>query len=436
MSLELRELLERVDGGAVGEPDLQAIERRSRQLRSVRAAGVAAAVLLVVVGGVIGIVRVGDVPNLPVIGQIEEPDEAPRDAPTGWERLEDPPYRSLEGHSLVATGGQLVMFGGVEAAGVFHAEGAVYDFAAGRWRELPGPDLEGRHGHVAVWTGDEMLVYGGDAETLDGADAGAAYDPASGRWRRLSSFQPLLDPQGVWTGEALLVLGTPPTGGSEQIPASVLGVYDPTTDRWTEAATSPHPARYGATLVWTGEELIVWGGTSGGDDPAASPGAHGIAYDPTADRWRELPDAPIEPRLLHSAVWTGQRMVVWGGTSDLGRVGHELADGAAYDPATDTWTALPSAPLEPRANHLAVVLDGRLVILGGNQRTGGSTWHATTDGAVLDLEDDTWNHLGELDQDVAGAPAATVGDTTIITIPHDTQGNPTFQLRLPVTTDD
>src|SRR2546422_1070361 len=35
-------------------------------------------------------------------------------------------------------------------------------------------------------------------------------------------------------------------------------------------------------------------------------------------------------RSLHTAVWTGSRMVVWGGANDN--------TGGVYDPATDSWT--------------------------------------------------------------------------------------------------
>ena len=45
-------------------------------------------------------------------------------------------------------------------------------------------------------------------------------------------------------------------------------------------------------------------------------------------------------RAGHTAVWTGAEMLVWGGNSDPSSLGGDktaLADGARYSPATDSW---------------------------------------------------------------------------------------------------
>ena len=47
----------------------------------------------------------------------------------------------------------------------------------------------------------------------------------------------------------------------------------------------------------------------------------------------------LDPRYWHTAVWTGSEMIVFGGMSSVGTV---YGDGSRYDPATDTWT--PAAP--------------------------------------------------------------------------------------------
>ena len=45
--------------------------------------------------------------------------------------------------------------------------------------------------------------------------------------------------------------------------------------------------------------------------------------------WRRLAGAPLSPRVGHSAVWTGSELLVWGGRVPGGAA---KADGAAYDP--------------------------------------------------------------------------------------------------------
>ena len=80
--------------------------------------------------------------------------------------------------------------------------------------------------------------------------------------------------------------------------------------------------------------VSVGPGSRGEPAPAATapdgppPPPVGGSYDPAANRWQPVPAGPLSGRVLHSAVWTGQEMLVWGGTAgDAG-----LADGASYRP--------------------------------------------------------------------------------------------------------
>ena len=110
-------------------------------------------------------------------------------------------------------------------------------------------------------------------------------------------------------------------------------------DSWTPTLQLLDP-RYWHTAVWTGSEMIVFGGMSS----VGTTYGDGSRYDPATDTWQLLP-ASGSPgaRQSHVAVWTGTEMVVWGGRAD--------ATGGRYNPATDSWspTALADAP-QPRAN--------------------------------------------------------------------------------------
>ena len=88
---------------------------------------------------------------------------------------------------------------------------------------------------------------------------------------------------------------------------------------------APSP-RWGHSTVWTGTRMIVWGGSDDGI-PLASTGG---AYDPLSASWAAtIPLGAPTGRYLHTAVWTGSRMIVWGGDDHAGytRVG------GVYDPA-------------------------------------------------------------------------------------------------------
>ena len=63
------------------------------------------------------------------------------------------------------------------------------------------------------------------------------------------------------------------------------------------------------TAVWTGSEMIVWGGL--GVEVDFNTGGR---YSPSTDTWTatSTTNAP-SGRDLHTAVWTGTEMIVWGG---------------------------------------------------------------------------------------------------------------------------
>ena len=108
-------------------------------------------------------------------------------------------------------------------------------------------------------------------------------------------------------------------------------------DTWTATSTTNAPsARALHTAVWTGSEMIIWGGADG--QGFSNTGAR---YNPTTDSW--MPTTTINApsgRDLHSAIWTGSEMIVWGGTALNGT-------GGRYNPITDIWTptSITNAPL-------------------------------------------------------------------------------------------
>lgn len=134
---------------------------------------------------------------------------------------------------------------------------------------------------------------------------------------------------------------------------AALGSLDGT---WVPIAEAPIPGRLGHSAVWTGTEMIVWGG-----DPSSAR-SDGAAYDPASDTWRVLATAPIDVRYLHVATWTGTEMLVWGG---LDRADSGRSDGAAYDPARDRWRRLPAAPLVGTGSQAAVWARDRWIVVDG-----------------------------------------------------------------------
>ena len=99
--------------------------------------------------------------------------------------------------------------------------------------------------------------------------------------------------------------------------------------------------------VWTGKDMLIFGGS--GTSGTSSDGA---AYDPATNTWRKL--APIPASLGGNltgsgsyAVWTGKVMVAWGffGNGSGAHGGGSLA-AATYNPAANSWTTGKVAPAQ------------------------------------------------------------------------------------------
>jgi len=96
-----------------------------------------------------------------------------------WRWLPAMPF-ARSGFAAVWDGRQLLVWGGLTAAGVAPPHGEAYTPATNRWTALPASPLRGRADPVAVWTGRQMIVWGGNnsADNRSYTD-GAAYTPAT-----------------------------------------------------------------------------------------------------------------------------------------------------------------------------------------------------------------------------------------------------------------
>ncbi len=277
---------------------------------------------------------------------------------------------SRSDHTAVWTGSRLIVWGGYssQSPAAFLNTGGVYDPANDTWTATSTTDAPtGRTGHTAVWTGSKMIVWGGFESFEASTNTGALYDPATDTWTAMSATNAPSGRGGhtaLWTGSRMVVWGG---NGSSGGAVNTGGLYDPATDTWSATSTTEAPAiRYNHTAVWTGSRLIVWGGYN-----YESPGLQksGGIYDPATDTWTAttLTSAP-SAREYHTAVWTGSRMIVWGGWWQS-----YLNTGGIYDPATDTWTetSVTGAP-EARFDHTAVWADSRMIIWAGQGSVGNS----------------------------------------------------------------
>lgn len=132
---------------------------------------------------------------------------------------------------------------------------------------------------------------------------------------------------------------------------------------------APLTARADHAQVMAGDALFVWGGDGAreeghmGGSIEGNLVGDGALYHPQSGRWSVVAKAPLGPRKMAAAVWTGTEVIVAGGQTAGGQTADApLSDAASYDPETDTWASLPPAPNCPtvaaRADQLVFTAGG------------------------------------------------------------------------------
>ena len=157
-----------------------------------------------------------------------------------------------------------------------------------------------------------------------------------------------LNHSAIWTGTEMIVWGG--RGFGDLLTG---GRYDPALDSWVSTQTIDAPgARHDPLAIWTGTKMIIWGGTGN---------ASGGVYDPVLDSWTSTSTNGAPTSSRSSAVWTGTQMVVWGGLGP----GY-VNTGARYNPESNSWSATQTIGAPPaRAFHTAVWTGTEMIVWGG-----------------------------------------------------------------------
>jgi hypothetical protein len=253
------------------------------------------------------------------------------------------------------------------------------------WTKIAAFPLLARSEQTAVFTGHEVIVWGGRSDSVSGVatpasphvppDAladGAAYDVARNHWGVLppAPVGARYGAVAAWTGSEMLVVGgmrdgTGPSGGIEFLRDGA--AYDPVHRRWRRMAEAPGCPAFGA---WTGKVLVV-GGTCANTTRTFVM----AAYDPARNVWTTLPSYADATQLVSA----GGTVFAWSGST--GRA-------AVLDSSTKRWSVLPQLPDGQRMDSLAAPYNGRLAVAGLLQRPSEVRDIATVD--VFDLNHDTW----------------------------------------------
>ncbi len=268
----------------------------------------------------------------------------------------------------------------------------------------------------AVWTGSEILVYGGNYTSS--ANNGFRYNPGADTWtaiptlnqpsaRNNFAMQLINNHLVVWGGLAPDYTTLVNTGA----------VLDLTTNTWATMSTTNAPsARFDFCAVGTStNKLIVWGGRISSSSQNAT--GDGAVFDVSSNSWTTMATsgAPVG-RFGYSAVWTGTEMILFGGS--LGIAGSAyLNSGGKYNPTTNTWTTTSTTGAPSGRLHSSALWTGtEMLICGGI--SGGYTNPVGTpyasDSYMYNPSTDSWVYRGIMGVSKSGHLSINAGTMVLV----------------------
>lgn len=390
MPSELHDLLDRVADRPVGEPDFEALARTGRRRRYQQRAVSALAVVAVIA-----------LTSTVMLPRLRPPavtfDTAPRTGVGTWESVPPSPLGARVSASAFADGDRVIVYGGIErveqgdpSGDISRYDGAVYDLKARTWTRFPAPPLsfddEGLTPQARLTDDGRLLV-------MNSEHAAALYDFDTRRW--LSSGTAPLDERGAavveWTGDRLVIWG----GWTEAGERGDGAVWHPETG-WTPMAPSPLGPRDSVASAWTGDRLLIWGGAAGSADKGEERVfADGAAYDPVANRWTAMAPSPLAARQQPVSQWTGTEWIVAGG------FGAERVREPAAPPVQTT---------KPTTCENGVCTGGASVTIEEPIYGGGKN---LTDGASYDPRADRWTSIAAVPETFRKRSIAVVADRIV-----------------------
>lgn len=268
-----------------------------------------------------------------------------------------------------------------------------------------------RHENALAAVKDKLILLGGR-----GIKPVESFDLKTNRWTKhietpieMHHFQAVTYKDEVW------VLGAFTGGYPHETPIPNIHIFNPEKNEWRVGPEIPADRRRGAAGVFVYKDKIYmvcgiqdghWDGHVGWLDE----------YDPKKNTWRKLSDAP-HVRDHVQAVVIDDKVYVAGGRRSTARIGQvlNLTEGAVdvYDFRSNSWTALPETSNLPtlRAGNASVVLDKRLLVIGGES---GSQVPAHNEVEALNVKTMKWEKLPPLNAGRHGTGAVNVNGKVYI----------------------
>lgn len=305
----------------------------------------------------------------------------------------------------VWTGSNFIVWGGANTSTVINT-GGIYNLSTNTWSPITTTNAPSASYPHSYWTGSKMLNWGSVSYT-NSTNTGGLYDPNANSWTTMSTLN--APPSGgagasVWTGSKLLTWA----GTNAQ---NIGAIYDPDVNSWTRSVTNGAPSPvtnqslgigvatgwgnvpgtdlWSPGAVWTGSRMIVFGGCYLDDTCVNTGGMYIPPTDAAANTWTSITSVGFPFSVAYSSnlvtVWTGSKMISWGG-GQTGAPATYYNQGALYDPTTDVWTLMSTLDAPSPRLSKGVWSGNKLIVWGGVDTS--STYY--NDGGLYDPATNTW----------------------------------------------
>ena len=293
----------------------------------------------------------------------------------------------------VAAAGKMYVFAGLIP--FWKPKGLVYEYdpATDHWAKKKPMALPSHHVAFTEYRG-KIYAFGGFVYPQTGPAAWVPinnaweYDPAADSWKALAPMPSKRgSPLAVAVGSKIYVIGgaTLLPGSTEtalnfntpQMSVGTVEEYDPETNTWRERSPMPTPRNHAAIGAVNGKIYVIGGRVGAAFIGLATEVSVVEEYDPATDKW-SAPRArmPTARSALGYGVINGRVYIAGGEIQDP----HFMAtfrEVEAYDPATNSWSILPSMPVS-RHGLAAGAIGNKLILVGGDVQSSGTGVEVST----------------------------------------------------------
>jgi serine/threonine-protein kinase PknK len=348
---------------------------------------------------------------------------------------------------VAITDGRLVAVGGISGGQVLKSV-SVFDLTTKTWAGLPDM-ATARHGMAVDSVEKSVYAIGGSTAVGDSQVVSTAevlklparkVQPAS-QWRALPDA-PTARLMMAWAvlNDKIWIMG----GLRNGVSLTTVESYDPRTGAWETGPPLPIPLHHAAAAAYRGEVVVL-----GGASENLADGSNKV-FALRAGNWVELPSL-THARAAPAAAVVGDKLVVFGGQNAKQLVPQtEVFDGSSwkdaadlptprehlaavsdgtyayaiggrflssdknsaaferFDPVSGKWTRLVGMPT-PRGSFGATYIDGRIVVVGGEEPT-----RVLNVVEMYDIADGKWSTLAPMPTARHAEVVATVGNTVYV----------------------